>query len=58
MEYAVANLGVSLIVVLGYSGCSAVSAALGSQPLTSLLEQLVQPIRASFTGRARPGRGS
>ncbi|MCY4359130.1 MAG: carbonic anhydrase [Cyanobacteria bacterium MAG APA_bin_95] len=47
MEYAVANLGVSLIMVLGHSGCGAVSAALGDQPLTPLLEQLVQPIRAA-----------
>ena len=48
MEYAVANLGVSLIMVLGHSGCGAVSAALGSQPLTPLLEQLVQPIRTAI----------
>ncbi len=48
MEYAVANLGVSLIMVLGHSGCGAVSAALGDQPLTPLLEQLVQPIRAAI----------
>lgn len=48
MEYAVANLGVSLIMVLGHSGCGAVSAALGDQPLTPLLENLVQPIRAAI----------
>ena len=48
MEYAVANLGVSLIMVLGHSGCGAVSAALGDQPLTPLLEQLVQPIRTAI----------
>lgn len=48
MEYAVANLGVSLVMVLGHSGCGAVSAALGDQPLTPLLEQLVQPIRAAI----------
>ncbi|MXY18925.1 MAG: carbonic anhydrase [Synechococcus sp. SB0676_bin_10] len=49
VEYAVANLGVSLIMVLGHGGYGAVSAVLGSQPLTPLLEQLVQPIRASFS---------
>ncbi|MCY3654896.1 MAG: hypothetical protein F4099_09245 [Synechococcus sp. SB0673_bin_10] len=36
-------------MVLGHSGYAAVSAVLGSQPLTPLLEQLVQPIRASFS---------
>lgn len=48
MEYAVANLGVPLIMVLGHSGYGAVSAALGDQPLAPLLEQLVQPIRAAI----------
>ncbi len=46
MEYAVANLGVPLIMMLGHSRCGAVSATLGDQPLTPLLEQWVQPIRA------------
>ena len=50
MKYAVANLGVSLIMMLGHSGCGAVSAALRNQPLTSLLEQLVQPVRTTVPG--------
>jgi len=51
LEFAVAVLEVPLILVLGHSGCGAVEAAMGSQPLTPLLEQLVKPIRASL----RPG---
>lgn len=50
MEFAVASLGVSLIMVLGHSGCGAVAAALGDQPLTPLLEKLVQPIRTAVSG--------
>lgn len=48
LEYAVAELAVPLIVVLGHSGCGAVTAALGRDPLTPLLEELVLPIRASL----------
>ena len=48
MEYAVANLGTPLILVLGHSSCGAVSAALGQQPLTPLLTKLVQPIRSAL----------
>ena len=51
LEYAVSVLGVRLIVVLGHSGCGAVTAAMGSAPLTPLLETLVAPIRAGL----RPG---
>ena len=47
MEYAVSVLGTPLIMVMGHSGCGAVSAARNSDPLTPLLEQLVSPIRAS-----------
>jgi carbonic anhydrase len=49
LEYAVAVLEVPLILVLGHSGCGAVKAAMGSKPLTPLLEELVKPIRASLT---------
>ena len=48
LEFAVAELQVPLILVMGHSGCGAVTAALGSDPLTPLLEELVRPIRASL----------
>ncbi|TGG79190.1 MAG: carbonic anhydrase [Aphanocapsa feldmannii 277cV] len=48
MEYAVSALGMKLIVVMGHSGCGAVSAAIEQDPLTPLLTQLVQPIRAAI----------
>jgi len=48
LEYAVAVLEVPLILVLGHSGCGAVKAAMGTTPLTPLLEDLVQPIRSSL----------
>jgi carbonic anhydrase len=51
LEYAVAELAVPLILVLGHSGCGAVTAAMARAPLTPLLEELVLPIRASL----RPG---
>jgi carbonic anhydrase len=51
LEYAVAELQVPLILVMGHSGCGAVTAAMGSAPLTPLLEELVTPIRAAL----RPG---
>jgi carbonic anhydrase len=47
LEYAVAELEVPLILVLGHGGCGAVAAALGRDPLTPLLEELVAPIRAA-----------
>ncbi len=48
MEYAVSVLEVPLILVLGHSNCGAVKAAMGRDPLTPLLEELVKPIRASL----------
>ena len=51
LEYAVAELEVPLILVLGHSGCGAVTAAMGDAPLTPLLRELVDPIRACL----RPG---
>ena len=51
LEYAVAVLGVPLIVVMGHSACGAVKAAISSDPLTPMLEKLVTPIRASLQSR-------
>jgi len=48
LEYAVAQLRVPLIVVMGHQSCGAVTAALSDKPLTPLLEELVAPIRASL----------
>ena len=48
LEYAVAELAVPLIAVMGHQGCGAVTAARSSQPLTPLLEELVAPIRATL----------
>lgn len=46
LEYAVAELAVPLILVMGHSGCGAVTAAMRRDPMTPLLEELVRPIRA------------
>jgi carbonic anhydrase len=48
LEYAVAELAVPLILVMGHSGCGAVTAAMARTPLTPLLEELVAPIRANL----------
>lgn len=47
LEYAVAVLGVPLIVVMGHSGCGAVTAAMNPLPaLSPSLEELLIPIRS------------
>ena len=51
LEYAVGVLETPLLVVLGHSGCGAVTAAMANEPLTPLLEELVQPIRAGLLSR-------
>ena len=48
MEYAVQKLKVSLIIVMGHQNCGAVAAAYNLDPLTPLLEKLVNPIRDSL----------
>lgn len=53
MEYAVSVLGTALVLVMGHSACGAVKAAMASNPLTPLLEDLVKPIRSSI----KPGEG-
>jgi len=57
LEYAVELLQVPLILVMGHSGCGAVTAALGKDPLTPLLEDLVTPIRAALEPRDDLPRG-
>ena len=57
LEYAVELLQVPLILVMGHSGCGAVTAALGKDPLTPLLEELVTPIRAALEPRDDLPRG-
>jgi len=51
LEFGVEHLGTPLIMVMGHSGCGAVTAARDHEPLTPNLEDLVTPIRASL----RPG---
>jgi carbonic anhydrase len=58
LEYAVAELAVPLILVMGHSGCGAVKAALGSAPLTPLLEDLVRPIRQALPQAEAAGAAS
>ena len=48
LEYAVDMLATPLILVMGHSDCGAVRAALGRNPLTPLLTDLVTPIRAGI----------
>lgn len=48
LEYAVAALEVPLIVVMGHSRCNAVAAAMESERLTPLLQDLGEPIGASL----------
>jgi carbonic anhydrase len=50
LEYAVGLLAIPLVVVLGHSDCGAVRAALGREPLTPLLQELLAPIRAGLPG--------
>ena len=45
MEYSVEVLETPLIMVMGHSSCGAVGTARSSQPLSPLLERLVEPIR-------------
>lgn len=49
MEFTVSILRTPLIMVMGHSGCGAVTAARNHTPLTPLLEELVTPIRSSLT---------
>jgi len=60
IEYAVAELGVPLIMVLGHSGCGAVKAALkhidNSDKVPGAIKELVDTLRPVVAGvRGRPG---
>lgn len=46
IEYSVSVLQTPLVMVMGHSGCGAVSTALGGGALTPSLERLITPIRS------------
>ena len=50
IEYGVSVLKTPLLMVMGHSGCGAVTAAMDSNPLTPSLERLIQPIRENING--------
>lgn len=49
LEYATANLGTQLIVVLGHKGCGAVSAAIDNQPDDGKINSVVDGIKPSLS---------
>ena len=50
VEYGVSVLKTPLLMVMGHSGCGAVSAAMDVNPLTPSLDRLIQPIRENING--------
>lgn len=58
LEYATANLGTQLIVVLGHKGCGAVSAAFDNQPDNGKINSIVDDIRPSLSPNSRTRRNS
>ena len=50
VEYSVSVLKTPLLMVMGHSGCGAVTAAMGTNPLTPSLDRLIQPIRENISG--------
>ena len=50
VEYCVSVLKTPLLMVMGHSGCGAVTAAMGTDPLTPSLDRLIQPIRENISG--------
>ena len=48
MEFAAANLGAQLVVVMGHERCGAVKAALGSDAVPGHVESLVKSIRPAL----------
>lgn len=49
LDYAVAHLGVELVIVLGHSDCGAVTAALHTKDYDDVLEPILGPIRPALT---------
>ena len=50
VEYGVSVLKTPLLMVMGHSGCGAVTAAMNANPLTPSLDRLIQPIRENISG--------
>ena len=50
VEYGVSVLKTPLLVVMGHSGCGAVTAAMDVNPLTPSLDRLIRPIRENING--------
>ena len=48
IEYSVSILQTPLVMVMGHSGCGAVSTAMGNSALTPSLERLITPIRSQI----------
>ena len=48
IEYSVSILQTPLVMVMGHSGCGAVSTAMGDAALTPSLERLISPIRSQI----------
>ena len=48
IEYSVSILQTPLVMVMGHSGCGAVSTAMGEAALTPSLERLISPIRSQI----------
>ena len=50
VEYSVSVLKTPLLMVMGHSGCGAVTAAMDVNPLTPSLDRLIRPIRENING--------
>ena len=50
VEYSVSVLKTPLLMVMGHSGCGAITAAMSTNPLTPSLDRLIQPIRENISG--------
>jgi carbonic anhydrase len=48
IEYSVSILQTPLVMVMGHSGCGAISTAMGEAALTPSLERLITPIRSQI----------